>query len=104
MTLKYYYLEIVMNYIAIKDLKNTKDLHASLAKEHELVLTRNGTPCALMIEIKPDCLEQSLVAVRKALFATAVSSVREKSSQYTITEKEISEEIKQSRKERGIRP
>ncbi len=93
-----------MNYIAIKDLKNTKDLHASLAREHELVLTRNGTPCALMIQIKPDCLEQSLVAVRRALFATAVSSVREKSSKYTITDGEISEEIKQSRKERGIRP
>ena len=91
-----------MNYIAIKDLKKTKDLHASLAREHELVLTRNGTPCALMIQIKPDCLEQSLVAVRRALFATAVSSVREKSSQYTITDEEISEEIKQSRKERGI--
>ena len=93
-----------MNYIAIKDLKKTKDLHASLAREHELVLTRNGTPCALMIQIKPDCLEQSLVAVRRALFATAVSSVREKSSKYTITDGEISEEIKQSRKERGIRP
>ena len=93
-----------MNYLAIKDLKKTKDLHASLAREHELVLTRNGTPCALMIQIKPDCLEQSLVAVRRALFATAVSSVREKSSKYTITDGEISEEIKQSRKERGIRP
>ena len=97
-------MEIHVNYLAIKDLKKTKDLHASLAKEHELVLTRNGTPCALMIEIKPDCLEQSLVAVRRALFATAVSSVREKSSKYTITDGEISEEIKQSRKERGIRP
>jgi hypothetical protein len=92
-----------MNYVAIKDLKKTKDLHASLAKEHELVLTRNGTPCALMIEIKPDCLEQSLVAVRRALFATAVSSVRGKSTQYSIIDEEISEEIKQSRKERGIR-
>ncbi len=92
-----------MNYLAIKDLKKTKDLHISLAREHELVLTRNGTPCALMIEIKPDCLEQSLVAVRRALFATAISSAREKSSQYPITEAEISEEIKQSRKERGAR-
>ena len=97
-------MEIHVNYLAIKDLKKTKDLHASLAREHELVLTRNGTPCALMIQIKPDCLEQSLVAVRRALFATAVSSVREKSSKYTITDGEISEEIKQSRKERGIRP
>ena len=104
MTYIYYYLEIAINYLAIKDLKKTKDLHASLAKEHELVLTRNGTPCALMIEIKPDCLEQSLVAVRRALFATAVSAVREKSSQYSITDDEISEEVKQSRKERGIRP
>jgi hypothetical protein len=55
-----------------------------------------------MIQIKPDCLEQSLVAVRRALFATAVSAVRGKSSQYTITDEEIAEEIKQSRKERGI--
>ena len=91
-----------MNYIAIKDLKKTKDLHSSLAKEHELVLTRNGMPCALMIEIKPDSLEQSLAAVRRALFATAVSAVREKSAKYSITDKEIAEEIRQSRKERGI--
>jgi hypothetical protein len=27
-------MEIVINYLAIKDLKKTKDLHASLAKEH----------------------------------------------------------------------
>ena len=67
-----------MKHIAIKDLKKTKELHASLAKEHE-------------------------VSVRRALFATAVSSIREKSSQYSITYDEISEEIKQSRKERGIR-
>jgi len=92
-----------MNYIAIKDLKKTKDLHISLAKEHELVLTRNGTPCALMIEIKPDSLEQSLMAVRRALFASTISSVREKSVQYPIKEEEISQEIKQSRKERGLR-
>jgi hypothetical protein len=91
-----------MNYIAIKDLKKTKDLHSSLAKEHELVLTRNGMPCALMIEIKPDSLEKSLIAVRRALFASAVSSVREKSMKYPITDKEISEEIRKGRRERGI--
>ncbi|HBC88075.1 MAG TPA: hypothetical protein DCZ94_14085 [Lentisphaeria bacterium] len=91
-----------MNYIAIKDLKKTKDLHASLARDHELVLTRNGTPCALMIEIKPDSLEQSLAAIRRALFTSAVSAVREKSAKYPVTDDEISGEIRKSRKERGL--
>ena len=57
---------------------------------------------ALMIEIKTDFLEQDLQDIQRALFATAISSVREKNSQYPVTDEEISEEIKQSRKERGL--
>lgn len=89
-----------MNYIAIKDLKRTKMIQEELVREKELILTRNGKPCALMIGLDGSSCENTLKTVRRALFASAVSSGRLKAMETPLEEKDIQAEIKMVRKAR----
>ena len=67
-----------MTYLAVKDLKKTRELRETLRRDHELVVTKDGQPFALMVEISPDAVEDSLDEVRRALFSTAVKQARKK--------------------------
>lgn len=89
-----------MNYIGVSDLKKSKNVWELLAREKELVLTRDGRPSALIVEITPEGLEASVAAIRRALFSDAVSSVRRRVVAEPLTEEEISGEIKATRKAR----
>lgn len=89
-----------MNYIPVKDLKRTKMIQDELSKQHELVITKNGKPCALMIEVESQSLEETLQSVRRALFASSISSARRKAVENPISDEAISEEISASRKTR----
>lgn len=89
-----------MNYIGVSDLKKSKNVWEMLAREKELVLTRDGRPSALIVEISPEGLEASVAAIRRALFSDAVSSVRRQVAAEPLTESDISEEIEHTRKAR----
>ena len=91
-----------MNYIAVNDLKKSKYLHEELVREHELVVTKNGRPCALMIEVEPKTLESTIASVRNAMFASSISHARTKFAELPISENDIESEIKESRKGRNI--
>lgn len=92
-----------MDYLAVKDLKRTKELWQKLDREKELVITRDGQPSALMISVSPDTLEESLREIRRALFAAALSRVRKRAEKDPPDPAEIEGLIEASRKERGIR-
>ena len=62
-----------MNYIGVSDLKRSREMWEMLAREKELVLTRDGKPGALIVEITPEGLESAVAAIRRALFSEAVS-------------------------------
>jgi len=89
-----------MNYIGVSDLKKSKNVWEMLAREKELVLTRDGRPSALIVEISPEGLEASVAAIRRALFSDAVSFVRRRVAADPLTENEISGEIEETRKTR----
>ena len=92
-----------MDYLAVKDLKKTRELWEKLASERELVITRDGKPSALMISISPETVEESLREIRRALFSAAVSRVRKRASEEGIPDDaSIAAEIDQSRKGRGL--
>jgi hypothetical protein len=93
-----------MNYIGVSDLKKSKNVWGMLAREKELVLTRDGRPSALIVEISPEGLEESVAAIRRALFSQAVSNVRRRVAANPPSEKEIEEEIQAVRKARRVRP
>ena len=65
-----------MTYLGVADLKQSKKLWETLAEEKEIILTRDGRPAALILEIHPEGLEATVAAVRRALFSDAVASAR----------------------------
>jgi len=91
-----------MDYIAVKDLKKTKELWEKLEQEKELVITRDGRPSALLISVSPETIDDSLREIRRALFSAAVSRVRQRAADQLPDDQIIEAEIRQSRKERGI--
>ncbi len=91
-----------MTYLAVKDLKKTRELRETLRRDHELVVTKDGQPFALMVEISPDAVEDSLDEVRRALFSTAVKQARKKAVSSPMDEEAIAAEISASRKARNL--
>ena len=92
-----------MNYIAVKDLKNSRSLRERLEKERELVLTKDGQPFALLVGVSADTLEDSLREVRRAMFSKAIARGRKKVIGTKVNEAEIDSLISNSRKRRGIK-
>jgi hypothetical protein len=90
-----------MNYIGVSELKKSREMWEMLAREKELVLTRDGKPGALIVEITPEGLEKAVAAVRRALFSDAVSSVRQRAAKNPPSQEEIELEINASRRKRG---
>lgn len=87
-----------MNYLTVKDLKQTRKIWSQLSEERELVITRDGKPCALLVEVNADNCDESLKAVRHALFSTAVSRIRRKANNKQISAAELDTIISESRK------
>ena len=65
-----------MTYLGVADLKQSKKLWETLAEEKEIILTRDGKPGALILEIDATNLEATVAAVRRALFSDAVATAR----------------------------
>jgi len=61
-------------------------------KKHELVVTRNGKPFALLTETSPTSLDKDLAGLRRARFGRAVAALREQ-AQARGLDKLSSEEI-----------
>ena len=95
--------EIIMGYLAVKDLKKTRFLRERLEKERELILTKDGQPFALIIGIAPENVERSLAEIRRARFSTAVMGARQKAASNPPEQENIDDEILKSRKKRGIK-
>ena len=78
-----------------------KELWEKLTEDHELIITKDGQPKALLIDIDPETLEETLSEVRRALFSSAVGRLRKKAGKTRLSEGDM-ENIKIStRKSRG---
>ena len=86
-----------MDYIPISELKRSKQLWSRLAASKELVLTRDGRPGALMVEVAPDNLELVVGAIRRALFSESVTQARRRARGVEGLEEEIEREIQAAR-------
>jgi len=65
-----------MNYLAVNDLKRPKAVRETLNKERQVVLTKDGKPFAILVEVEPDGVEDALREVRRAMFSSAVGRAR----------------------------
>jgi len=86
-----------MEFMAVSELKRSRTLWARLAKSKEMVLTRDGKPGALLVEVSGDNLEAVLGAVRRALFSQAVSKARRRAEERPPTGEELEREIRAAR-------
>jgi hypothetical protein len=94
---------MIMKYLAIKDLKQTRIVRADLEREGEMVITKDGQPFAVMVGVEPSTLEESLRAIRRAMFSVAVSSARARAMDEPMMPEEIEAEITATRAERDLR-
>jgi len=96
-----------MNLIAIKDLKQPRRLKQRLAAEKELLLTSDGRPVAVLVDVGPaDDAGAVIQAVRDARTRLALARTREaarKAGTSTMSPKDIEREIAAARRERNSR-
>lgn len=93
-----------MKFITVRDLRTSPaQIWKALPVEKEIVITNNGRPIALLTPISDENLEETVKSMRKA---RAISTIKDmqlnsiQSGKNRITEGEIEEEIRQSRKDR----
>lgn len=88
-----------MDYLAIKDLKKPKAVRERLVEEREIILTKDGSPFALLVSVDPDSVEEQLVEIRRALFSAAVMRARRRAVQ-GVADADIAREVRASRARR----
>lgn len=93
-----------MNLVPVNALKSPRGLRERLTREHELLVTNNGRPMALMLEIREDeDPEVPLRAFREVRGRLALSRIREAAREQGtdgMTLDEINAEIAAVRSER----
>ena len=89
-----------MTSIAIQDLKRPRELRDVLTQEHEVFVTKDGQPFAIMVGIEAASADDTLREVRRALFSSAILRARRQARETPITEAEIAAEVSAVRSER----
>ena len=90
-----------MKFVTVRDLRGrSAEIWRELAAEHELVVTSNGKPIAILTATSEDTFEQSLREVRRARALHAVSDLQQRSvgqGRDGISDSEIDGEIAEVR-------
>lgn len=93
-----------MNFYTVRDLRTQpKQIWEKLSEVHELIITNNGKPSALMIEIDDENMEDVLRSVRQSMAMRATNKLRLASmmnGNAKMTDLVIEAEIAEMRKER----
>lgn len=96
----------VMNIIAIKDLKQPRRLKERLSTEKELLLTSDGKPVAVLVNVgageDPDLVIQALRDSRSRLALARARESARKAGTSGMSMRDIEKEIATARKERRI--
>ena len=89
-----------MNFYSVRDLRTTpRSLWENLKTEGHVVITNNGKPAALMLNIAEGQLEETIKAVRQALAMMAFNNMRAKAAAAGyMTDEEIEAEIQAARR------
>jgi PHD/YefM family antitoxin component YafN of YafNO toxin-antitoxin module len=93
-----------MNFYSVRDLRTeSKTIWETLSSDGEVVITNNGKPAALMLDIASGDFEEVLKSVRQARAMRAFTSLRKKvaAANAYMTEDEIEAEIAAYRKEKS---
>ncbi|MBR3494707.1 MAG: type II toxin-antitoxin system Phd/YefM family antitoxin [Clostridia bacterium] len=88
-----------MNFYSVRDLRTeSRRIWEELASGGEVVLTNNGKPSALMVEIPEGGFEETVQAIRQAKAMIALNNMRRRAAQAGfMTDEEINAVIAQAR-------
>jgi antitoxin (DNA-binding transcriptional repressor) of toxin-antitoxin stability system len=93
-----------MNFYSVRDLRtHPKEIWKKLSESREIIITNNGKPTALMIEVDEENVEDILNSLRQAMAMRALNQIRMQAREKGLDKMslaEIEEEIKAVRKER----
>ena len=89
-----------MHFYTARDLRTIpKNIWSSLSEDGELIITNNGKPTALMLDISEHSFEEVVKSVRQAKAMRAFNRMRSKAaSKGFMSAKEIEAEIREYRK------
>ena len=94
-----------MKFITVRDLRTSPaQIWKTLPEEKEMVITNNGRPIALLTPISGENLEETIRAMRRSRVANAIRNMQlhsVKNGKSRMTDEEIEDEIRQSRKDRS---
>jgi len=94
-----------MQFYSVRDFRTQpKQIWDRLAQVHRLIITNNGKPTALMIDIDDDNLEDVLSSVRQSMAMRAANRLRldaRFNGTSNLSEEEIQAEIEEARKARA---
>jgi antitoxin (DNA-binding transcriptional repressor) of toxin-antitoxin stability system len=106
-TLKDDYKVIIMNLIAIKDLKQPRRLKERLQAEKELLLTSDGRPVAVLVNVDnaedPESILQSIRDSRSRLALSRIRETARRTGVSRFTPEQIDREIAAARRAHKIR-
>ena len=93
-----------MEFITIRDLRlRPSEVWDKLRQQHEIVLTSNGRPVAVIADVREGNVEETISALRRARAQTAVSRLRQAAAAGGLegmSDAEIEAEIARARHER----
>jgi len=96
-----------MDFVTVRELRaESAKVWAKIEAGEEVVITRNGKPFALLLNTRPEDLENMLRAVRGERFASTVRTLQDRAERQGLshmTMEEIDAEIALMRKERRER-
>ena len=95
-----------MNFYSIRDLRSeTKNICEKVRQTGEVVITNNGKPSVLMLDISEDNFDEVVRAIRQAKAMIAFNSMKAiAAANGYMTNSEIEDEIKTVRSERRGQP
>lgn len=90
-----------MKFYSVRDLRtDSKSMWENLRGNGEAIITNNGKPAALMIDISEDNFEIMIQAIRQAKAMIAFNNMRSRAAaKGFMTDEEINAEIEAARKE-----
>lgn len=91
-----------MNFYSIRDLRSeTRNICEKVRQTGEVVITNNGKPSVLMLDISEDNFDEIVRAIRQAKAMIAFNSMKAvAAANGYMTDSEIEDEIKAARSER----
>ncbi len=68
-----------MRFVTIRDFRNkTAEIRKALGTEHEIVLTANGRPFAVLADVNEETFEEKIAALRRARSRAVLDRIRAK--------------------------